>query len=360
MIAKAENIDISSMDNEKNGDFDYSNTEAVQKINLSKDEFWIKASNGGHDLYAAVWKNESIKSYKGIIQIAHGMNDYMDRYEELAEYFAKKGYVVFGMDNAGHGRSVESRSDLGHFGDGENNWMFLVMDMRRLRHIAKREYPGLKHILFAFSFSSFVAKEYIRLYGREIDGVILCGTCRRIPIPDFCIKLCNEHIAKSGPKTPGFVLTYFGLIKLNLRFNLKTKPRRTDFDWLCSVDSVVDDFIADPLCGNLFSFTALRDMFRLTKEVDGEKWARDVPRSLPILLASGSQDPLGEFGVGIKEIFDDLKHTGHKKVTIKIFAGCRHEIFHEYRKAEVLEYLLRWTEKTINSSKTKALPKKTT
>ena len=50
---------------------------------------------------------------RGFVQLVHGMAEYILRYEEFAKYLARKGYIVCGNDHAGHGLSVENKSDFG-------------------------------------------------------------------------------------------------------------------------------------------------------------------------------------------------------------------------------------------------------
>lgn len=53
--------------------------------------------------------------YKGIIQISHGMCEYIERYEHFADFLTSHGYIVCGNDHLGHGNSVRSNDDLGFF-----------------------------------------------------------------------------------------------------------------------------------------------------------------------------------------------------------------------------------------------------
>ena len=310
-------------------------------MGITKREFSFPAANGWYDIYACCWRDEDLDEYKGVIQIAHGMCEYILRYEDFAKYLARHGYVVYGADTAGHGKSIRSIDDLGHFGDGEDNWVFLIEDMRRLMQHAKEEYPGHKHFLIGFSFGSFIAKAFMSLYGSELAGAVLIGTARKVPMVDVFLALCDGEIEVHGIRSKGVIMYRIGVDRLNLGLS----PRRSAFDWICSVNEVSDEFLFDPLCGYPFTYAGYRDMLRLTKEVTGLEWAEKLPKELPVLLASGAEDPVGEYGKGILEIYDTLKEAGLKKVTVKLFSGCRHEIINEKRKDEVYHYLLSWIDK---------------
>lgn len=48
-----------------------------------------------------------------VLQICHGMIEYIDRYDGFARYMAERGFVVVGNDHLGHGKSVCTDDDLG-------------------------------------------------------------------------------------------------------------------------------------------------------------------------------------------------------------------------------------------------------
>ena len=76
----------------------------------------FKSSSGICNIHAVIWYPDSdvYKKPVGVIQIAHGMIDHIERFEEMAEYFTGKGFVVAGNDHLGHGDSVNSDEDLGY------------------------------------------------------------------------------------------------------------------------------------------------------------------------------------------------------------------------------------------------------
>ena len=51
---------------------------------------------------------------RGIVQLAHGMIDYVGRYGFLIEFLTSKGYVFAGNDHLGHGKTAASDSDFGY------------------------------------------------------------------------------------------------------------------------------------------------------------------------------------------------------------------------------------------------------
>ena len=67
-----------------------------------------------------------------------------------------------------------------------------------------------------------------------------------------------------------------------------------------------------------------------------------IPKELPVLVISGADDPVGEFGKGPKIVAQSYRDNGIKDVTLKLFDGDRHEILNELDHDAVDRYLLEW------------------
>ena len=65
----------------------------------------------------------------------------------------------------------------------------------------------------------------------------------------------------------------------------------------------------------------------------------------PILLLSGDMDPVGNYGKGVKNVYDKFIAAGLNKVSIKLFEDGRHEMLNETNRKEVYEYIYDWIEK---------------
>ena len=55
-------------------------------------------------------------SPRGLVQIAHGMAEYKERYTPFLEFLTGEGYACLINDHRGHGASAASPQDLGWFG----------------------------------------------------------------------------------------------------------------------------------------------------------------------------------------------------------------------------------------------------
>lgn len=298
----------------------------------------VKSSSGLCDIYVQSAAPKDFADVKGVIQIAHGMAEYSNRYAEFAKVLAENGYAVFINDHLGHGKSVASKDDLGYFGeDGVNN---LVEDMKKVTELAKQEYPELPFILFGHSMGSFLARAYTAKYGRFLSGAIYCGTSGPNPAAGMGISLAKYLEKTKGDHHRSNFLNSIAFGSYN-----KRTDKRTAFDWLSRNEAEVDKYIADDMCGFCFTTNGFRTLFSVLKQVSAPSWYKKVPDNLPILLIAGSNDPVGEYGKGVTRVFEDLKNSGHSNTLMKLYPDARHELLNEINKEEVMSDIVEWVNK---------------
>lgn len=304
---------------------------------ITRKEYSVPSKSGIADVYARMWLPES--KPVAIFQIAHGMAEHGERYEEFARYLCGKGFAVLVDDHAGHGKSVKSDDDLGYFGEN-GGWDSFVEDERTLTEIVKNDYPDTPIIFFGHSMGSFIAREYIRRYGNDerIKAAVICGTSGKNTASAFAIKLAGAIIRIKGSRhRSNFINSVaFGT------YNSKIKNARTTFDWLTRDEKIVDEYIADKYCGFLFTAAGYRDLFTILDTVSKKEWYSAVPNELPLMIISGEEDPVGTYGKGIKQVYNDLKNSGQKDVTLNLYPQMRHEILNEFGKEKVFEDIALW------------------
>lgn len=71
--------------------------------------------DGKTSVHVVMWCPDETEYDKpvAVLQICHGMIEYIDRYDGFARYMAERGFVVVGNDHLGHGKSVCTDDDLG-------------------------------------------------------------------------------------------------------------------------------------------------------------------------------------------------------------------------------------------------------
>ncbi len=273
---------------------------------------------------------------RAILQISHGMCEYLMRYEPLANHFIGLGYLVCGHDHTGHGASAATPDDLGYPGGSH----VMVEDVEKLRALMKEQYPELPLILLGHSMGSFIARLHAAVYPGAVDALVIVGTGGP-GNPTGLGKLVARLVARlRGDRHRSKLITAMAFGSYLSR--IPKADRRSKNDWLSRDAEVVRAYDADPLCGYPFTAKGYYDLFDLISKVSRKSWPAALPKDLPILLMSGDADPVGAYGRGVQKVFHRLLAVGHTDVSLLLYPKMRHEIFHELGKESVREDLARW------------------
>lgn len=294
----------------------------------------IPSATGLGELCVRLWIPENTE-IRGLVQIAHGMAEHMERYADFAGFLNGKSYLVAGADHAGHGKSLLPGEPPGYFGE-EKGWEKLVEDVHGVSGLLRDAYPGLPLILLGHSMGSFLARSYAARYGQDgADAYIFSGTAGTNALLPMARLLVKRAIRREGAKGGGESFN-----KLAFGAYAKAIPdARTPFDWLCTDSAIVNAYMQDPLCGFVFTLGGFRDLFDGLYEIQQKDWARETARK-PILLFSGIEDPVGgKRAKGVREVAKRLEDAGHD-VELILYEGGRHEMLNEVRKQRVYEDVL--------------------
>lgn len=312
---------------------------------MRKTEFFFSSCDEIHDIHAVVWKPEG--DVRAVLQISHGMTEYVDRYEELAEYLTARGILVAGNDHLGHGQSVINEEEWGFFASGDASGK-VVRDLHTLSLRLRREYPDAPYFLLGHSMGSFMARRYAMTYGDELDGAVFAGTGNQPAAQIYMGKalaglfgiLFGEH---HRSRLINFLMFHF--------YNSRFKPVRTDHDWLSRNEENVDNYRKDKACMFLFTVNGYKTLFSTLAFIEKPGNIRRLPVKLPILFLSGEEDPVGNYGKAVKQVFMLYKKQGVKDLSLKLYPQDRHEIFNETDREDVYEYLYGWLNKRIKGKR---------
>ncbi len=280
------------------------------------------SSDGKSTIAYFIW-SPSVPA-RGVVQIVHGMCEYMGRYSMLAHYLAEKGYVVCGEDHLGHGQSVGDKDTFGFFGK-RGGADFLIEDVEKLHQIMKESYPGKPYIMFGHSMGSFIVRNWFAKYGNDCDGLILSGTAVAPTLLKplrLLAKIQRFFVRDRKPAT-----TIANLI--NKTYMKKIENPSTTADWISYDTEVVKRYTGDPFCTFTFTHAGYIDLFNLLERCNNEAWYEAIPKDKPILILSGDEDPVGDYGEAPQKIYNKLVESGQGRVTLDIRHGMRHEPHNE-------------------------------
>ena len=316
-----------------------------------KTNYTFRSADGSSTIHAVRWLPEGAAAdgsgakVRAVLQITHGMVEYIERYEPFAEYLTTQGFAVFGHDHIGHGESVKSPEELGIMRAADPSDI-MVEDMFANFQIIKEQYPDLPYFILGHSMGSYMLRKYLSVKAEDLDGVngaIIMGTGTE---PNATIK-AGLAMAKTLARIKG--RDYRSPLMAKMAFGKPyQKYDMTGADpsnsWLTKDEAIVKKYYSDPKCTYTFSLNGYVGLISSTKYDNDPKNIAKIPKDLPILFISGDQDPVGNFGAGVKAAYDKFVAAGIKDVTLRLVEGDRHEVLNELDKEQVFEGLKDWME----------------
>lgn len=304
-----------------------------------RDEFYFPSKDGNTEIHTMEWKPEG--EVKAVLQICHGMMEYIRRYDEFAQYLCDRGYYVVGNDHLGHGKSVQAKTEYGFFNEKYGNACVLG-DIHTLRMRSEKKYPDVPYYMMGHSMGSSLLRQYIQMYGNGLDGAILMGVVTDHKKAEL---LAGKRLCRLMAVFRGWHYRSRLVDKMAIgSYNKKFKAARTKADWITSDQERLDAYAEDPLCSFMFTVNAYYSMFAGMIAMQRKESVYMIPKGLPILFVSGGDDPVGDFGRGVRKIYEKYRDAGIQDVSLRLYPGDRHEILNETDREQVYADLFDWLE----------------
>ena len=291
------------------------------KTLMAPDTFSYRSADG-RQLAGYRWARRDSQTVAGVVVLVHGMGEHLRRYDHVADALTSAGFVVYGHDHRGHGASLAAGDEPGQL--GHNGWSALVDDLNLAVAHAKSDHPGLPVVMVAHSMGSFATQQFLLDHGTAVDAVAFTGTTA-LDLLEPALDLSSDLDLSA--------------------FNAPFHPARTDFDWLSCDESVVDAYLADPLCGFGIDAASLRDMFAGARRLADPAQLARMPHYLPLYVAVGSKDPINADLALVWALVDRYRAAGLSDVTVRVYDDDRHEILNEINRAQVIDDLLQWLQR---------------
>lgn len=311
-------------------------------------EFYFDSRDGETKIHAVKWIPDEDKRQEGkpycIVQIIHGMQEYALRYDDFAKYLTEKGIVVVADDHLGHGLSKKEGNPYGYMCE-QDAATVMVRDVHRLKKITQQEYPGVPYIIIGHSMGSFILRNYLTKYGTGIDGAIIAGTGWHSMFSMSAAQCLAKLIGLfKGQKHPSTFMEHVGFKKYSSRI----ENPKTDKDWICRDEQVVAEYIQNPMCNFTFTVNGFYTLMELTKRAHDMEKMKQIPKKLPILIASGTEDPVGNWGEAAKQLYDTYLNLDLTKTQLKLYNKDRHEILNELDKQTVYLDFYNWIANVVD------------
>ena len=311
---------------------------------MGKQEVYTFNSKDGHSvIHCRKWLPDC--EPVAVVQLVHGMVEYIERYDDFATFLTTKGYVVVGHDHIGHGHSVANEAELGVM-TGAHPSEDMVEDIYTHYAMTRKAYPALPYFILGHSMGSYMLRKFLSdktAYLEDLKGAVIMGTGQE------SAGTCNAGLAviailsllKGKNYRSTFVrdMTYSAPYK---KYDCYGKDYGNS--WLSKNIQNVEKYYHDPLCTYTFTLNAYKGLVEATKYVGTKACVDKMRKGLPLLLVSGEEDPVGNLGAGTKAAADAFKNAGIKDVTLKLYTGDRHEILNELDREQVYDDIYKWFE----------------
>ena len=272
-----------------------------------------------------------------MVQIVHGVAEYVGRYDHVARFLTEQGFLVCGEDHLGHGKTVDD-GKYGYFGP-RGGWDLVVRDIRRLRELQGEKYPGVPYVMLGHSMGSFLTRTYLIRWPGTVDGAVLSGTGQEpTPLVALGKALAGGLCLLRGGDSVSPLVNAMSLGAYNKKF----APNRTGADWISRDEAVVDAYLKDPLCTFMPTVAMFRDMMGGLQYIADRNNLARMDKETPVYFLSGDRDPVGAMGKGVEKVVRMFRKAGCRDVSVKLYPEGRHEMFNELNRDEVCRDVIGW------------------
>lgn len=249
--------------------------------------------------------------------LVHGYGEHAGRYKHVIDALVGRGYAVFTIDHRGHGESQGRRALV-------ERWEYFVDDLRLLTQQARTAYPTLPMVMIGHSMGGLIAFHYAVRYQRELAALVLSGPALLSDVA--------PHLRRVA-RVVGTVLPW-----------LPITPLSSGPESALSRDPKIQElFDADTLTYKQNMKAGMGYQLMRAMNV-AQQHLSDL--TLPLLIMQGSADTIVN-PQGAQQLYESARSSDK---TIKHWPDCRHEIFNEIERDEVIAFMLDWLDARVARS----------
>lgn len=306
---------------------------------MTKIAYKVPSCDGIHTLAGTVYLPAG--EVRGFFQVVHGMTEHIGRYDAFMSDMAKAGYICFGHDHLGHGYTAKDDSELGYIAK-KNGYDLLTRDVKVFADAVIAAYDTDRHLpyyLMGHSMGSFVVRYAATKYVHP-DRLIVMGTGGRNPAAGMGLAVIDMVKFFRGDRYISKTVYALAFASYNARFGGGTEDDPSP--WLTNDKAHREKYYADKFCTFKFTVSAMKDLVTLNKITNDPSWYKTLPHDMPLLLVSGEDDPVGDHGDGVRQVYGELQRQGFDVQCI-LYPKARHEILndstYEQVKTDILKFI---------------------
>lgn len=328
-------------------------------------EYRFKSANGFSEIYGIAYAPDG--AFMGYIQLVHDCFDHIGRYAKIMKTLCANGYVVFGHDHMGHGKSVGEGETPGCF-PGDNNQLHLVEDVQMMFYNVVSDFkpdisvkevsigkgkkkqvfdvadPTLRGII-GIGLGSAIAKAYVVRYN-DCNAVIFCGD-RGFPAQiNKELRICRSEIKKLGSDAYSDKLVELTMGSYN--DNSEEEPN----SWRLNNKFALKKYNADALCRFQYNLKSWEAMLEVMSAYRMRDWVVVYPKYLPTFFMSGLMDPVSRYTRDLDTVLDQFRYSNIANVFYTYYEDNSHDLFFDNSQDKVLRDALLFMNRVCSSSNT--------
>lgn len=298
------------------------------------DSMWLQMTDG-HAIFTRFYENQGAI---GHIHILHGLAEHSRRYDDFAQHLLTAGYSVSLHDHRGHGETGKKQGPMGYFSEGEG-FERVTDDVNEVIHLLNERISERPIILMGHSMGSFIARRYVQKYPSVVSRLVLIGTGGNPGLKGMAGRqLATASSRGEKAKESGHLLNKLTFGAYNKRINQSLH----EFDWLSTDKSVVEAYEQDPLCGFVSTNKLYKDLLTGLQAIHKSSNVEKMRKDMPVLLVAGAEDPVGDYGKGVRAVAKQLTKHGLEPVKLVLIENQRHEVLNGNERFKVYEEITRW------------------
>ncbi len=280
-------------------------------------------ASDGKKLVCTLWDN--VKNPTGVVQIIHGMDEHMRRYDRFAKFLNKNGYIAFGDDHRAHGKTAGDISRIGQTGDETDLFARTVSDEIEILKYLKKKY-SLPVFLFGHSYGSFITQRIMEDTKLCTAGVCLSGSAK-YPMGFLLIAVFSAWVGMRlfGANAAARFIEFFSPIRGKMNGSSR----------LTRDEKQAAEHDADPMHAKYFSYGFYYSLFKNLMKLTGHACEKT-----PLLIISGSRDLVSMNSRLAMSLYKTYQAHNLQNLTIIIYPEARHELLMEINYSDVQRDIL--------------------
>ncbi len=278
--------------------------------------------------YKSIADNE-----KAVVHFVHGAADRIERYGDFIEHLNAQGISFYAFDNRAHGNSEKKEGPYVYLekGDDKN----IIRDVLAFSDYIS-QHTKSPMVLIGHSMGSFIVRN-VAFHTDRYKAYFYLGSGRQKKMTlSVLTNLLDTMIKWKGWDHFSPKISEMGMEGLAIQMMKKGKIL-TPIEWLTTDPEMIKIDTDDYQLNKRFTVGSYRVLASLIASCQNTDNIKNIDDSVSHIFISGSEDPVGEYSKGIRQVAK--LYNKHTKADIKLFLfnGMRHEVLREKDRVKVFD-----------------------